>query len=187
LGDIHSKQGNSAGAIRTWEKGYEGTRNPVFFLKLEDTYLQLSEPEKILNEYKKAISQNPQDIDLSLLQARLFLRLEMVDEAITELERIRSDVEESYYLDLLLGEAHLRRSNSDKAAALFKKALSHDKEVPPAFVCNSCAYASGEWLTRCTSCGRWDTYRLSRTTAAGGAGRGGDESKNLLNVNTSSK
>ena len=164
-GEILLRQGNSKSAIRLWEKGYEDTVDPVFLLKLEDLYIARSDPDKALETFRQALASKPRDIDLNIFLARLYLRLEMVDEAISEFERIQNDLEGSYYLELLLAEAYLRRNQSDKAAHLFKKALKLADVPQPSFSCTDCGHSSDEWLSRCQMCGEWNSMKVSRTVA----------------------
>ncbi|MBE9531915.1 MAG: tetratricopeptide repeat protein, partial [Proteobacteria bacterium] len=122
-GEVMLSQGNSKGTIRLMERAFETTGDPVFLLKLEDLYIGRSEPEAALSVYKAAISSRPRDIDINIFLARLYLRLEMLEEAQAEFERIQNDLEGSYYLELLLAETYIRRGKGDKAARLLKKAL----------------------------------------------------------------
>jgi len=167
LGTALSRQGNTAGAIKVWEKAREKYANsePVF-LKLEDIYLKESAPEKILDRYRREISAKPNDTRLRLLLARLYLRLEMIDDAIVELERLFAEGEDSYYPQVLLGEAYLRRNQSNKAAKLFHKALELDKEFLPPFLCSHCSHKSKTWAPRCPSCGEWNTLYMYSSIAA---------------------
>lgn len=167
LGTALSRQGNSAGAIKVWEKAREKYANsePVF-LKLEDIYLKESAPEKILDRYKREISSNPNDTRLRLLLSRLYLRLEMIDDAIEELERLFAEGEDSYYPQILLGEAYLRRKQSNKAATLFHKALGLDREFLPPFLCSNCNHNAKTWVPRCPSCGEWNTLYMYSAVAA---------------------
>jgi lipopolysaccharide biosynthesis regulator YciM len=164
-GEIMLGQGNSKSAIRLWERGFESTGDPVFLLKLEDLYIGRSDPEGALSAYKAALASRPRDIDINIFLARLYLRLEMLDEAQSEFERIQNDLEGSYYLELLLAETYIRRGQNDKAARLLKKALALSGVPQPSFSCSSCGFGSDKWLARCARCARWNSYKVSRTVA----------------------
>lgn len=168
LGEALSRQGNTASAIKVWEKARDRYPNSEpLFLKLEELYLKESAPEKILDRYKREINANPYDTRLRLLLSRLYLRLEMVDNAIEELERLVLEGEDSYYPQVLLGEAYLRRKQGNKAAALFHKALGLDKEFIPPFLCSNCNHNAKTWVPRCPSCGEWNTlYMFSSASAS---------------------
>lgn len=162
LGDILYKQGHTDGAVKVWEKAYLKHHNSLpVMLRLEDIYIRESEPQRILDRYKKEISSRPGDTNMRLLLARLYLRLEMVDNAIEELERLYHEGEDSFYPQVLLGEAYLRRKQGTKAAQLFQSALGLDKDLSPPFSCSLCGHAHGEWEARCPGCGEWNTMQVS--------------------------
>lgn len=166
LGDVLSRQGNAANAIKVLEKARaKFPKSEALILRLEDIYIGESAPEKILEKYKKEIHASPNDYNLRLLLARLYLRLEMVDDAIEELEALANEGVEGYYHSVLLGEAYLRRKQTSKAAHLFQKALAIDREYSPAFVCSSCAAAAHAWTPRCASCGEWNAMAMKGVPA----------------------
>ncbi len=166
LGEAYHRRDDVAGATRLWKKGYETTGDPTFFLKIEELYMARSEPDAALEEYKNAVSASPRDVDLSLLLARFYLRLEMVDEAIEELQRIKNDIEDSFYLELLLGEAHLKREQGIISAKSFRDALGLDHDngmgLMPAFECASCGRAFKGWEPRCPRCRTWASLKMTR-------------------------
>lgn len=166
LGDILWRQGNPGGAIKVWEKAYAKYPNSEpLLLKLEDIYIKESAPGMILEKYKREIMARPNDANLRLLLSRLYLRLEMVDNAIEELERLHLEGEDSYYPQVLLGEASLRRKQNGRAAHLFHKALGLDKEFLPPFTCANCSFDAKAWSARCPSCGEWNTLAMSAPPA----------------------
>lgn len=167
LGDILYKQGNSGGAVKVWEKAMHRLPAPEpVMLRLEDVFLKESAPEKILEKYRREIISHPTDTNLRLLLSRLYLRLEMVDNAIEELERLHLEGIDSFYPQVLLGEAYLRRRQDGKAAELFHKALGLDREFAPPFVCSHCGHNVAAWAPRCPSCGEWNTLLLACSTSA---------------------
>lgn len=161
LGDLYLMREKPADALKRWEKAFDKHNEVALFLRLEDTHLKASDPRKILDKYEKAIARSPGDINLRLLLSRLYLRLEMVDDAIDELERLGSEGEEGFYHRILLGEAYSRREQGSKSAALFKSALGLDKEIPPPFQCSSCNHSVLDWQPRCQDCKSWNTLRMS--------------------------
>ena len=162
MGDILYAQSNSSGALKVWEKAMHRFPNaePVI-LKLEEMFLRESAPNKILERYQREIISHPTDTNLRLLLSRLYLRLEMVDNAIEELERLQLDGIDSFYPQVLLGEAYLRRKQDGKAADLFQKALGLDREFAPPFVCSGCGHNAAAWGPRCTSCKQWNTLSMA--------------------------
>ncbi|WKZ32151.1 MAG: tetratricopeptide repeat protein [Thermodesulfobacteriota bacterium] len=158
LGEVLDRQGSSASAAKVWEKALArfSTPEPII-LKLEDLCIKESAPERILERYNKEILTHSNGPNMRLLLARLYLRLEMVDNAIEELERLQNEGEEGFYHSVLLGEAYLRRKQGGRAAHLFHRALGLDREYSPHFRCSGCGSDVVSWKARCTSCGEWDT------------------------------
>ncbi|MEE9615101.1 MAG: tetratricopeptide repeat protein [Thermodesulfobacteriota bacterium] len=170
LGDIQLRKGRASDARKTWERAYGSRPDPALFLRIEELYLKESRPQEIIEKYRAAVSERPGDTDLRLLAARLYLRLEMVDDAIEELERLGQEGEDGFYREVLLGEAYLRRDQGGKAANIFRKALGKtrpalDKELAPPFICSGCKHGTLDWQARCRVCGDWNTLVMSRDTS----------------------
>jgi len=161
LGDVLDKQGNTANAAKVWEKAIQKFPNPeALMLRLEDLCIRESAPERILERYNREILTHQNGLNLRLLLARLYLRLEMVDNAIEELERLQTEGEDGFYHSVLLGEAYLRRKQGGRASHLFHKALGLDREYGPRFKCSACGMDTVSWSARCHSCGQWDTLAM---------------------------
>ncbi|HHL39900.1 MAG TPA: tetratricopeptide repeat protein [Deltaproteobacteria bacterium] len=164
--DINVAQGNVSQALKILEGAFEKHHRAILFLRLEDVFIKESNPEKILEKYRKAIERKPHNTELRLLLSRLYLRLEMVDEAIEELERIANEWEDTYYGRVLLGEAYMRRNQNEKAAQSFHRAIGIDKELLPPFVCSGCGARNDRWEARCPSCGDWNTLVMNKVKLA---------------------
>lgn len=165
MGELFLKRYNTSGAKKLWERAYERTGDVVFLLRLEDIYLGVSNPDGILALYKNAVNRDPGNVNLKLLLSRLYLRLEMVDSAIRELEGMEEEGGENFYRQILLAEAYFKRRQSEKAATLFQNAVAPDKELTPPFVCGVCGYMPGDWLYRCPCCSEWNTFAMSAITS----------------------
>lgn len=161
LGDIFVEEGDGGEAADLWEKGYYMNYSEILLHKLEDFYLQLGEPEKIIWIYKKAISLNPQNPALKFYLGKLYYRLEMLDEAfdiLAELEGTESSMPELYKL---LGTIYERKEELGKAVAEFKKALGLRKRVVVPYFCPLCDCHTYEWSGRCPRCGAWNSFTVS--------------------------
>jgi len=161
MGDIFVEEGDGGEAADLWEKGYYMNYSEILLHKLEDFYLQLGEPEKIIWIYKKAISLNPQNPALKFYLGKLYYRLEMLDEAfdiLAELEGTESSMPELYKL---LGTIYERKEELGKAVAEFKKALGLRKRVVVPYFCPFCDCHTYEWSGRCPRCGAWNSFTVS--------------------------
>ncbi len=160
LGEVYLEENRSAEAAALWEDAYKTTGSITLLHRLEDLYLKLGTPAKIINFYKSALSGNPKDVSLNFFLGKLYYRLEMIDDAFNTLSAIDSSTRSLVDLHKLLGNLYLRRGSYQPAAAEFKKALAYgDKPVVP-YRCVSCDHFSTEWSGRCPRCGKWNTYSI---------------------------
>ncbi len=161
LGDLLLEEGDGAEAADLWEKGYYMNYSEILLHKLEDYYLQLGEPGKIIWVYKKAISLNPQNPALKFYLGKLYYRLEMLDEAfdvLAELEGVESAMPDLYKL---LGTIYERKEEPGKAVTEFKRALGLRKRVVVPYFCPLCDCHTYEWNGRCPRCGAWNSFTVS--------------------------
>ncbi len=165
LGELCLKRGDTAGAIKVLESAYEKTRHVIFLLRLEEIYLEESNPGTILSLYKRVVDENPEDVTLRLVLARLYLRLEMVDNALEELEAMEGL--DGFYTKILLAEAYLRRNQAEKAAELLLDVISLDRDLSPPFKCSTCGHTSRKWLSRCPDCREWGTFDVDASSSKG--------------------
>ncbi|HBO84880.1 MAG: hypothetical protein A2073_01870 [Deltaproteobacteria bacterium GWC2_42_11] len=162
LGSIYYKQGKPSSAVKVWERAYRKYHHISLFMQIEELYLRESLPYRIIKLYKRTIDSNPSNKNLRLFLARLYLRLEMIDEAIMELELLTKDGEDSTYQNLLLAEAYMRRNRFDRAAAAFKKGIGIKKEdTLSVFKCRECSSSIKGWDGHCQNCGKWNTLELA--------------------------
>ncbi len=159
LAELHIREEKWPLAARLLEKGYEMTQQIILLHRLEDLYLEMGEPERILRAYHNAVAKAPQDRVLRFYLGKLYYRLEMIDEAYDLLSEIEPHVD--YFPDLhkVLGNLHLRRGELEEAVSAFKKGLKLKKRVLVPYFCADCDYHTTEWSGRCGRCGKWNSYQ----------------------------
>ena len=160
LGEVYLGEGDVAGASELWERAYYTTSSVTFLLRLEDLFLSLGEPNKIIEIYQRALSSRPNDLILNFFLGKLYYRLEMVDDAYDILTSMDSGAEDLPDLHKLIGNIYLRRGFPDKASQEFKKALKFRKKVVIPYRCSKCEYLSTDWSGRCPQCGKWNTFAV---------------------------
>ena len=158
LGKLHWKMEKRELAVETWKKGYDITGNMIFVFLLEDFYLREEEPQEIIDIYKKLILENPDNPLLRLFFGKLYLRLEMRDDALEHLEKAEELELKSTYLAKLIGETHFRENRLGEAAEKFKEALGLKRRILIPFLCSSCGFESCDWQGTCPNCNDWDTF-----------------------------
>ncbi|HCC69240.1 MAG TPA: hypothetical protein DEP99_05075 [Nitrospiraceae bacterium] len=160
LAEAYLRDGEVEEAEELLVRGYDTTSSLVFLARLEDLFIALGEPGKIIGIYQNAIQKDPKDQKLQFFLAKLYYRLEMIDDAYETI--VSMDVGSLDYPELhnLLGNIYQRRMQHDKAAEEFKKALKLKKLLLVPYCCNNCGYKSKDWSGRCPKCKRWDTFLL---------------------------
>ncbi|HEY5600252.1 MAG TPA: tetratricopeptide repeat protein, partial [Candidatus Manganitrophaceae bacterium] len=161
LAEIHIKEGRMESAGALLEKWYEITRHLILLHRLEDLYLEMGEPERILQIYRNALYKDRHNTVLKFYLGKLYYRLEMIDDAFEALAEIDTHVE--YFPDLhkILGNLYLRRGEPILAVEALKKSIKLKKRVVVPYYCANCDYHTIEWSGRCGRCGLWNSYQAN--------------------------
>jgi predicted Zn-dependent protease len=161
LGEIYLKhKGSIEKASEIWENGYNEIKHPVFLIKLEEMYLDNDKPSEALEAFKRLLLKNPDDAVLTLFYAKLCLRLEMLDDAIEQLNSLDGKGISSTYLHLLMAEAHARKGNYYHSVNEFRKATEIAHKIIIPFTCSSCGNEFREWTAICKNCGKVNTLKI---------------------------
>jgi lipopolysaccharide biosynthesis regulator YciM len=161
LGDALCARRRGEEAVALWQEGYQSYAKSIFLLRLEDYYMAAEDPATLLNFYRSRLLERGDDLMFRLFYGKLCLRLEMVEEALEQLDAVESSGVEFPHLHLLLAEAHRRRHRPEEAIREYQKALGVTSRLQIPFVCESCSGPAPEWASRCQSCGSWGTIILA--------------------------
>ncbi|MBE9537024.1 MAG: hypothetical protein IMF07_07555 [Proteobacteria bacterium] len=164
LGKHYFVEGNREMAVATWKKGYAATKNLIFIFLMEDFYLKEEAPQEIIEIYKGLIREEAGNPLLHLFLGKLYLRLEMKDDAIERFEKAYELGLESPYLSRLQGEVAYRSGNFEEAASRFKEAMGQKRQILIPFICTSCGDESNDWHGTCPECGEWDRLQIAVAT-----------------------
>jgi len=166
LGDIYLRMGRWASAGKVWGKSFSRFKSIVFLLRLEDLYLGREDPDTILRIYQRAFAYDPENWVIAFFYAKLCLRLEMLDEALDEINEISLRQKDFPALHRLLAEIYLHKKDFTKAAQEFEKTfeLSGTSYLP--FTCTACKRESKEWVAYCPQCHQWSTYAIEERDRA---------------------
>ncbi len=160
LGDAYQASGRESDAAKVFQDGYKALKKSIFLARLEELYIHVADPSALLGFYRDQMQADEEDQLLRLYLGRLYLRLEMVDEAMQLLTALESRGIEFTKLHLLLAEGQRRRNNIVEAVSEYQKALGIDNHLKLGFVCDSCGARCSEWSYRCPECQKWDTLVL---------------------------
>ncbi len=156
----HLRSRNLDEATETLLQGYRATRNPVFFIKLEDLCIETERPQAMIRIYSRLQQEFPSDYDVNLFLGKFFLRLEMIDEALEQLLKAETLDPERESVNILLAEAFRRRGRYETASQHYQRAFGYKRRYLIPFRCAACGSSTIKWTARCPSCGAWDSYAI---------------------------
>lgn len=160
LGDIYLRMGKWKAAGNVWGKGFRQFRSIIFLLRLEDLYLSRGDPNTLLRIYQRSLRAYPDNDVIAFFYAKLCLRLEMLDEALEELDLISLKRKDFPALHRLLAEIYLHKKDFSRAAQEFEKTFELSRTSYFPFVCTRCQRESKEWVAYCPRCHHWSTYTV---------------------------
>jgi lipopolysaccharide biosynthesis regulator YciM len=166
LGDIYLLMGRWTSAGKVWGKSFTRFKSIVFVLRLEELYLSREDPSTLLRIYQRALKHDPENWVLAFFYAKLCLRLEMLDEALEEINEISLKVKDFPALHRLFAEIYLHRKDFGRAAQEFKKTFELSGTSYLSFFCTTCERESKEWIAYCPQCHRWSTYTIKEAEKA---------------------
>ncbi len=164
FGDIYKKKYGAYEALMVWEKAYSlAPGSAALLFRIEDYQVEASAPQKMIELYKRELEARPDDVNMRLLLARFYLRIEMVERAVDELEQIRVKGEETYYSKVLLAAAYKKQGYDARAAEIFGQVLGLEEGTDrrPSFTCSHCSTTFSQWAGRCGFCGEWNTLEMN--------------------------
>jgi tetratricopeptide (TPR) repeat protein len=160
LGDAYYKEGKLEEATNTWEKAFASSGDIVFLHRLEDMLIREEQPDRILEGYRNILAERPDGITVRFFYGKLCLRLEMVEEALDQLQRVEASGAEFPEIHFLLAEAYRRRGRYRESVDEFRKALSFKRMMVIPFVCSNCGKEFIKWSGCCPECGMCNTFSL---------------------------
>lgn len=166
LGDIYLRKGKWTSAGRIWGRSFSRFKSIIFILRLEDLYMGQGDPSTLLKIYQRILRHDPDNWVVSFFYAKLCLRLEMLDEALEEINEISLRVKDFPALHRLLAEIYLHKKDFHRAAQEFKKTFEMSAMTYLPFFCKSCERESKEWIAYCPKCHQWGTYNIKEVEKA---------------------
>ena len=157
LAEVMVQEENIEDAINYLEKFYQQHKSMIVLARLEDLLLNIGEPSRLIRLYKNSLAENPSDNVLKFFLAKLYYRLEMLDDALEIIQGIENP---SAFPEIakIKGEIYLKRGQPEKAAEEFRSFLNMKRSLRLPYCCANCGHTSDEWAGRCSSCGKWNTY-----------------------------
>ncbi len=155
--EVMIQEGNTEDAINYLERVYTERKSMIILARLEDLILGVGEPMRLINLYKKSIAGNPSDNVLKFFLAKLYYRLEMLDDALEMTGAIENPLAFPE-ITKIRGGIFMKRGQFEKASGEFRSALNMRMTLKIPYCCANCAYISDDWSGRCPSCGEWNSF-----------------------------
>ena len=162
LGDAYELTGDHREAVRAWERAAEVLPALPLLARLERAYRQEGRPSRMIALYQAAIERAPDDLALAVALGRVFLELEMLDEAADQFEKVEVLVPGSPVVHALLGAVFERRGQNQEAFEEYRRALQLGHAFDWPHRCEACGATGATWQDRCAQCRRWNTLRPLR-------------------------
>ena len=160
LGDIFLRTGKWASAGKVWGKSFNRFKSIIFILRLEKLYLGRGDPSTLLRIYQRVLKHNPDQWMVAFFYAKLCLRLEMLDEALEEIDEISLRIKDFPALHRVLAEIYLHKKDFSRAAQEFEKTFELSGTAYLPFICAACERESKEWIVYCPQCHQWGTFTI---------------------------
>ena len=160
LGETLKLQGHADQAVQVWESGFEQTGSPVFLTMIEEHYLSEEDPEGAIRAAQTAVTRARKDFMPRFFLAKLYLRLEMIDEAHREFRALAARATASPTMHAFLGSVLERRGEHREAAAHYRQVITGLDYLKLQYRCQICEERFASWRDRCGVCGEWNQIAL---------------------------
>ena len=154
--------GDSAGAVEAWTEGVGATNALELLNELVTHHFDAGDPEQAIRSFRQSAESIEGDDGRAarLGLALLYSRLEMIEEAQAELERLEDEVEFSPTVTYHLAKLSARQGDSETAASRFRHVIKASNLLEPGYRCKDCGAHHGSYVMHCAECGRWGTVVL---------------------------
>jgi lipopolysaccharide biosynthesis regulator YciM len=160
LGKALLSIGQPESAVEAWDEGYQATGHPILLTTIEDHYLKEEQPRRAIETLKAAVWKSKKDILPRFFLGKLYLRLEMLDEALAEFTRMKSRVTYFPALHYNLAKILERHGNYREAIREMETLLMQAEALRVEYACATCARRYPSWAEHCDRCGEWNTIAV---------------------------
>jgi tetratricopeptide (TPR) repeat protein len=158
-GRARNADGDVDGAVEAWTEGVVATHALELLNELVSHYFNAGDPEQAIRTFRQSAESIGGDEGRAarLGLALLYARLEMLEEAREELERLEDEVEFSPTVAYHLAKLSARQGDSATAADRFRQVIQASNILEPCYRCGHCGTAHDAYVMHCAECGRWGT------------------------------
>ncbi|MEM9293514.1 MAG: tetratricopeptide repeat protein [Acidobacteriota bacterium] len=163
LGEALQLQGGEGArekAVEAWVEGYRQTGSPVFLQRIEDHFIEGTDPATAIETLWALIGEASNDLLPRFFLGRLYYRLEMHPEALKILEGIDERIARSRTYHFLMARIHERREDLQQALQAHLASAQQIGLTTTEYHCSVCRAKYPDWDDRCSRCGSWNSIDL---------------------------
>jgi len=163
LGDLQRADGKLADAIETWKRLIRQNPNTasLVFDRLERATFEL-DPARVTElaaDYERILAETPDDVSTMRALARLHRRRGDTLEALRILAEALEVKPDNPSVAMERIEVLIEADRRDEARDAFQELVRREKDgATEIYTCRECGYRSEEYVWRCPSCSRWETF-----------------------------
>lgn len=161
MGDAYLAIGKEDEALKAWEEGYNVTSCLSLLKKQEAFFMKREDPGSAISLYRAALEANPNDAAINYLLGLVYLKLEMMAEALQEFKKVEGAGIIVPGMGSLMASIYERTGKQELATQQYRKELGYLEQSFSLYKCASCGNSGPEWKGRCSQCGQWNTYQLN--------------------------
>ncbi len=154
--------GDIDGAVDAWTEGVAATHALELLNELVTYHFDAGDPEQAIRSFRRS-AESIEGADgraARLGLALLYSRLEMIEEAKGELERLEDEVEFSPTVTYHLAKLSVRQGDNQTAAERFRHVIQSSNLLQPGYRCKHCGAHHPNYVMHCAECFRWGTVVL---------------------------
>ena len=159
LGDAQLLAGEPREALRTWERALEQAPSLPILARLERAHRDEGRPSRMIALYRQAFERAPGDVALAIALGRVYLELEMLDEAADQLGKVEAQAPDLPAVHAYLAAVCERRGEWQEACAEYRRALGLGRAWEWPHRCDRCGSRVPGWQDRCPTCRHWNSLR----------------------------
>ncbi len=154
--------GDIDGAVDAWTEGIAATHALELLNELVTHHFDAGDPEQAIRSFRRS-AESIEGADgraARLGLALLYSRLEMIEEAKGELERLEDEVEFSPTVTYHLAKLSVRQGDNQAAAERFRHVIRSSNLLEPGYRGKHCGAHHPNYVMHCAECCRWGTVVL---------------------------
>ena len=143
--------------IEIWLEGFRTTGEGTLLQEIEDYFIQSGKPDEGLSVLRRVAAISEFSLTAKFFLGKMLYRLEMLDEALTIFQEVKSYVADSPMLYFFIAKINSRRGRIEQAVNEYRQLLRNTGVLKMRFECSLCGHKAFDYVDRCESCGSWNS------------------------------